>query len=30
MGFNTLYWQEPTIAEYLAESKWYAEMAAKD
>ena len=26
MGFNKLYWQEPTIAECLAESKWYAEM----
>ena len=26
MGFNTLYWQEPTIKECLAESKWYAEM----
>lgn len=30
IGFNKLYWQEPTIAECLAESKWYAEMAAKD
>ena len=26
MGFNKLYWQEPTVAECLAESKWYAEM----
>ena len=26
MGFNTLYWQEPTIAECLAGSKWYADM----
>ena len=26
MGFNKLYWEEPTIKECLAESKWYAEM----
>lgn len=26
MGFNKLYWQEPTIEECLAQSKWYADM----
>ena len=26
MGFNALYWQEPSVAECLAESKWHAEM----
>jgi hypothetical protein len=30
MGFNTLYWQEPTIAECLAQSKWYADMEGKN
>jgi hypothetical protein len=30
MGFNKLYWQEPTIEECLAQSKWYADMADKD
>ena len=29
MGFNKLYWEEPTIKECLAESKWYAEMEGK-